>query len=101
MHDLLYFSEDRQEMERIQKLILEKWPQAKLEESWDDVHEHRLGVEIEELSEKEWFGFVFYRRLVGLSLTMALRMRDGDKQGELRGALDEWKAAGKPMEAAV
>jgi len=41
--DLLYLGSPKN-MERATTAILGKWPNAKLEEDWDEIHEYRLAV---------------------------------------------------------
>jgi len=51
--DLLYLG-TLENVERAEKSILEKYPNAKLERDYDFVHEYRLEVEIPECDPDEW-----------------------------------------------
>lgn len=82
MYELVYgsgFEED----------ILEKYPNAKIKDASDYIHEHRFEVAIEGVSEKEFYKFAIEKGFLDVCLGFSV-MAMGNKNPELMQELVEY-----------
>ncbi|MCK9569447.1 hypothetical protein M0R72_10955 [Candidatus Pacearchaeota archaeon] len=67
--DLIYCDDSE-----IREAILKRFPDAKIEDASDDVHESRVGVMVANSSIEEWFNFLADEGLCRLSLGFRIEL---------------------------
>lgn len=92
MMDLLYIGDSKNDSLAAQKLILEKFPSAKVEEDWDFIHEYRIAINIDEEHRREYIKFAI-REFAPISFFLQLGLMSGDEATEeIKSIVDEMKA---------
>lgn len=65
IYDLIYAGEHRKELEGI---VENAYPQAKLEDASDYIHEGRFSVQLEDIEQDDWLLFVMVEGILDISL---------------------------------
>lgn len=77
MYELLYVGEDK-EADKITNLIKKEYPKAKTNKVWDEIHETRLEVKIEDIEKTDFFIFLEKNKIAEISLGWQLKRLKGD-----------------------
>ncbi|GAH55988.1 unnamed protein product, partial [marine sediment metagenome] len=86
MYDLIY-TENHQDYREIEEIIKKSYPQAKVEDGSDYIHEHRFSVEFY-IEEKDWFTFIVRNGFALHSLIFQIVLQsEPDRIEELLGEL--------------
>jgi len=80
MFDLIY-TENRKDYEEIKQIIETNYPQAKVEDSSDHVHENRFSVELK-IEYDDWFMFCLNHGFPLCSLDFQILLRSEPKKVE-------------------
>ena len=90
MHDLIYVG-DLDLYAEVGRDILAQYPAAKLNQVYDDIHEYRMEVDVENVTEHDWLKFAIKQGIGQISFVTRMFVNDPDHIAVVRKVIDEIK----------
>jgi hypothetical protein len=89
MYDLIYAGHE------VEDIIKAKYPQAKITDASDEIHTERFEMELDGVTEDEFYPFALIKGFAGDCFRIALHLeslkfKDMDKDGKNKADLDRW-----------